>query len=82
MTMMIAALFLLSSLHCGSVAAFSSSGGALLPPISLKFVRVERNAARRSSLSRQPHISSSLINSALFSTSSDDSSTTSEAERL
>eukprot|EP00984_Skeletonema_dohrnii_P026216 scaffold15545_cov78-Skeletonema_dohrnii-CCMP3373.AAC.1 len=81
MTMMIvAALFLLSSLHCGNVSAFSSS-----PPVSLKFARVERNAARRSSFSQQPHKSSSLINSintALFSTSNDDSSTTSEAERL
>ena len=82
MTMMIAALFILSSLHCGNVAAFSSSSTAL-SPASLKFVRVERNAeALRSSLSQQPHISSSFINSALFSSSNDDSSTTSEAERL
>ncbi|KAK1732682.1 hypothetical protein QTG54_016659 [Skeletonema marinoi] len=78
---MIAALFLFSSLHCGSVSAFSSSSDAPLSPTSLKFARVERNAeARRSSL--QPLKSSSLINSALFSTSNDDSSTTSEAERL
>eukprot|EP00985_Skeletonema_marinoi_P003086 scaffold1286_cov124-Skeletonema_marinoi.AAC.7 len=79
--MIVAALFLLSSLRCGNVAAFSSSSA--LSPASLKLARVERNAALQSSFSQQPHILSlSLINSALFSTSSDDSSTTSEAERL
>jgi len=78
--MIVAALFLLNSLHRGNVAAFSSSSA--LSPASLKVARVERNAALQSSLSQQPLKSSSLINSALFSTSNDDSSTTSEAERL
>ena len=83
--MMITTLFLLGSLYCGNVAALTSFSFFLSPPISLKFVTVERrNAAQRSSFSQQPIKSSSFINSALFSSTDDDnvSSTTTEAERL
>lgn len=79
----VATLFLLISLACGDVAAFSSSSrSALSPPSSLKFARVAKNAdAPQQQLSIK---ASPIINTALSSSSTDDSSvdTTSEAEHL